>query len=110
VEDTDVPLSTIEQTFGSEVSELVWSVTGIGSTRAERNQSQYIKLIEYPKGVTLKLADRIANVQACINTNNTKLDMYRKEYPTFFQLLHEYGDPQMWEFLSELLNKKKPHY
>jgi (p)ppGpp synthase/HD superfamily hydrolase len=110
VEDTDVSLSTIEQTFGSDVSELVWAVTGIGFTRAERNLSQYIKLIQYTKGVTLKLADRIANVQACINMNNTKLGMYRKEHTTFFQLLHEYGDPQMWLFLSELLNKKKPQY
>ncbi|WP_051178330.1 HD domain-containing protein [Nocardia concava] len=81
LEDTDVTKTELEAAFGETVTELVWAVTGIGENRQERNGEIYRKIGLYPSAVIVKLADRIANVEASAGTRF--LPMYQAEYLEF---------------------------
>lgn len=99
IEDTGVTREEIAVRFGDEVAALVWAVTGEGATRHERNQSAYAKIRAYPPAAILKLADRIANVEAS-RTRPDKLQMYQREHAAFAEALHGLGDERMWRRLS----------
>lgn len=100
-EDTETKLKEIVELFGEDVAELVDAVTKV---KAENRKVS--ALLTYPKtrkvigGVTLKLADRIANVE-----NGGKLvEMYRKEYEDFRRALYSPGKNEaMWAHLDLLL-------
>ena len=109
LEDTKTTSDTLELVFGSTVTKLVWSVTGVGKNRKERNECAYDRMERHcPRAVILKLADRIANVEACAKTRDHRLEMYRKEYPGFKARLERLGklldeEPtvaKMWERLD----------
>ena len=95
VEDTSVTREEIESRFGADVAALVWAVTGTGATRPERNASAYAKIQAHPPAAILKLADRIANVEAS-RTVPTMLAKYRAEWDSFHGHLGALGDPRMW--------------
>ena len=111
VEDTDVTIDSIEASFGTPVAELVWAVTGVGSHRKERNQDAYRKILRRPRATILKLADRIANVEACAKSNLrielNLLDRYRDEYFDFRFWLYDPASTTstlpMWERLEKAL-------
>lgn len=103
IEDTDATRDEIASLFGAEVAELVWAVTGVGKNRKERNANAYTKLRAHPPAVVLKLADRIANVEASADVPE-KLAMYRKEWPAFRDALQGHGMPMLWERLRTALN------
>jgi (p)ppGpp synthase/HD superfamily hydrolase len=70
-----------------------------GATRKERKLKTYQKTKTDPIAVILKLADRIANVEA-----GGKIDMYKKEHADF--AFHLGGTPsteEMWKHLNGLL-------
>lgn len=67
-EDTQTSRFVLQGRFGRDVEDLVWAVTGTGANRAERVASAYQKIATCPGAATLKLADRIANVEACLQT------------------------------------------
>lgn len=102
VEDTSTTREEIEVRFGADVASLVWAVTGVGKNRKERNANAYEKIRAYPLAATLKLADRIANVEASANVPD-KLAMYRKEWPSFRDALAGNGHPALWERLRKAL-------
>jgi (p)ppGpp synthase/HD superfamily hydrolase len=102
VEDTSATREDVAARFGDDVAELVWAVTGVGGNRKERNENAYTKIRAYPQAATLKLADRIANVEASANVPD-KLAMYRKEWPAFRQALAGLGMPPLWERLEKAL-------
>lgn len=106
VEDTYVTLAEIEENFGTRVAYLVEGVTNEeGQTRKERMSKTYPKIKEDPDRITLKLADRIANVEHCIETNSDLFDMYKSEYPQFRAELYMDGPHQaMWRHLDFLLD------
>ncbi|MEU1204895.1 HD domain-containing protein [Nocardia sp. NPDC005825] len=106
LEDTAVTRVELEAAFGAGVAELVWAVTGIGATRAERNQDIYAKIADCPSAVILKLADRIANVEASAGTR--WFAMYAAEQPAFRAHLGSILDTekavgQMWTRLEGAL-------
>jgi hypothetical protein len=89
VEDTRVTRASIEEQFGGRVGKLVWSVTGEGKTRRERNEDAYAKMVEHPDSIILKLADRIANARASKQTSPDDLFlMYKSEHEAFKGRLH----------------------
>jgi len=103
VEDTDCTLREIEENFGAEVAHLVDAVTDrTGKNREESHRNTYPRLREFGRdAVSLKLADRIANVES-----GGKLDEYRREYPYFKEALFVEGEQdKMWLHLDELLTK-----
>lgn len=105
VEDTGVSIEDIVASFGPRVGELVWAVSSEpGKNRKERNAATYPKTRATKGGVTLKLADRIANVEHSLHGDGRLLGMYKKEHPVFREALYEKGvADKMWVHLDELL-------
>lgn len=106
VEDTELTILSVQAEFGADVASLVYAVTTEpGKNRKERNAKTYPKIKAIKEAVYLKLADRIANVQASIESNPQKLKMYQKEFPDFQKALKQPGvADRMWCLLEELLS------
>lgn len=108
LEDTEVTAGELAELFGEEVTQIVVRVTDFpAKNRKERHQLTYPQLAKNHKAVTLKLADRIANVirarELSGNTNSSRLfDMYKKEYPYFRETLYnnKLNHIKMWNFLD----------
>ncbi|MEL7338967.1 MAG: HD domain-containing protein [Bacteroidota bacterium] len=114
LEDTFVTLESLEEDFGVAVAGLVYcvtndpvpdSVTDKAERRALKFKGVYEKLKSNWKALVVKLCDRIANVESCLNYRLTKdrqkafdkLEMYVNEYECFRAHLF---DPQMSETKS----------
>lgn len=86
IEDTHVTCADLIVEFNPALADIVWSVTGVGNNRRERNASIYAKLRAAggPLEVSLKVADRIANLEACYRYDQPKLvEMYLRERDEF---------------------------
>ena len=105
VEDCGVALDDIEALAGPRVAALVDAVTdGPGEDRSERKAKPYRQIPRTPGAIAVKLADRIANVQASLETRPELVQMYAKEQPVFRERLHRPGEAdEMWRALEELL-------
>jgi (p)ppGpp synthase/HD superfamily hydrolase len=103
VEDTGTKLKEIAEMFGDDVAELVGAVTNEkGENRKIRAALTYPKIRKTPRAVTLKLADRIANVE----NGGKLLEMYAKEYEDFKRALYTPGEnEEMWARLDLLLGE-----
>lgn len=64
VEDCGVTVGDIRAAFGERVAAIVHAVSGEGSTRQERNAAIYSRIAACPEAAIVKVADRIANVEA----------------------------------------------
>ena len=104
LEDTTARYEDIETLFNGRVAGIVSAVTEPkGGNRAWRHEQTYPKIRLSADAVTVKLADRIANVECGGSLN----DMYRKEYSSFNRALHRDNDVEhivsMWAYLDTLL-------
>lgn len=103
LEDTDTSLKELLDWFIPEAVELVVTVTDQpGKNRAERHAATYPRIAANPKAVTLKLADRIANVRASVR-HGTHWGMYCQEYGGFKAALKGEHHGAMWAELDRLL-------
>jgi (p)ppGpp synthase/HD superfamily hydrolase len=102
VEDTQTMPTEVAERFGEEVAALVWAVTGVGHERKERNRAAYAKIRALPAAATLKLADRIANVEAS-RERPDKRALYQSEWEGFETALRGLGDERMWVRLRAAL-------
>jgi len=117
IEDTDVTYEEIEVQFGTEAAMMVAAVTtpsALGNRKA-RLKVLIENLTGYPAALPLKLADRIANVQHCWFSRNSKLFMYHREYPRFRGGLRplsvdreEAKELEMWDKLDEMMGWWEP--
>jgi len=105
VEDTAVPLSDIRDRFGDAVAAMVDAVTGIGATREERNARIYAGLRACPEAAAVKLADRIANVEAA-PAGSRHLARYRGEAGAFADVVRPHVPPAMWQRLDAALEAR----
>jgi len=105
LEDTTYQTATIEIGFGDVIANMVDLVTNpkVG-TRKEKHAFSYPRIAESTSATILKVADRIANVEAA-----GLFDMYVKEYPEFRKHLRgsrwltpELND--MWVHLDRLMD------
>jgi (p)ppGpp synthase/HD superfamily hydrolase len=111
IEDRLLTFEQVHREFGPRVSALVWSVTdGRIGNRAFRKAASYAKMQKVPKAILLKIADRIANVRACVKTENEKLlAMYQKEQAEFQKQLQQVSEKAypkcvpMWEHLQSVI-------
>jgi (p)ppGpp synthase/HD superfamily hydrolase len=103
VEDTRTTQDEVAAKFGAEVAALVWAVTGVGDDRKARNLAAYAKMRALPAAVTLKLADRIANVEASVRSSPEMLAKYRAEWPAFSAALDGLGPDVLWQRLRTAL-------
>jgi (p)ppGpp synthase/HD superfamily hydrolase len=110
LEDTVLQKSHLEYHFGLDVTDLVYRVTDEpGKTRKEKKMATYPKIKESYWATVLKLADRIANVEAAtkMKTDGQKslFKMYQKEYADFRSCLYsDTGPEEMWKHLDKLLS------
>ena len=102
VEDTNTTLAEVEGMFGPRVAALVWAVTNEpGPNRRARHALTYPKIRAQRGATLLKLADRIANVEA----GGKLVEMYCKEYVDFTKGLRVWGEfPEFWAHLGNLLS------
>lgn len=120
IEDTDTTYFTIDQQFGNRVANLVDAVTKAQDpdlTRKEANAITYPKIRHFAGAITLKLADRIANVENCVSHDRVGripgrlFKMYFKERDTFEAELRgrcageSYINLAMWDRLDSLYKK-----
>lgn len=78
--------------------------TGKGRTRRERADKIYYQGIsEYKHCTFIKLSDRIANVTFSITEKSSMANMYKKEYPFFYENLYDERFQEMWDHLNKLL-------
>jgi (p)ppGpp synthase/HD superfamily hydrolase len=109
IEDTQVTRSEISQQFNHRVASLVWAVTNpVGGNRAWRASKVYPKIINTPYALILKLADRIANVEASVETKSGLINMYAKEWDAFqskYRIKGEHDD--MWKYIDRLIRENR---
>lgn len=101
VEDTAMTIPVVEALFGERVAKMVDACTGVGKNRKERNQSIYNKIAAYPNAAFIKVADRIANLEAAGPKHKA---MYRKEKDAFFENVAKYVGPEMQSRLEAAYN------
>jgi len=112
IEDTEFTLKEVENMFGKEIANIVWSVTNEPSAnRKEKLQKTYFKLKQNSQAILLKLADRISNTEQSIaffNQDNGKmLKKYKQEHPEFKKNLYDPSCTEskpMWEHLDKILS------
>lgn len=109
LEDTKVTYVELVQEFGPHIARLVEAVTNKpGKNRAARHAATYPALRDNPSALALKLCDRLANTQACLelaerhdHRSTSLLKMYAKEYDAFRALLHRDSEWQvLWTALD----------
>lgn len=113
VEDTEAPASDLRAALGSDlVVDWVVAVSDApGETRKARKAQTYARIRKAGRGAALvKLADRIANVEASLEgatESPEKLRMYREEWQGFRDALRpktpSSAEAAMWSRLDELL-------
>ena len=107
VEDTSLTLAAVAAAVGDEVAAIVAAVTDeLGATRAERKPRTLAKLSQAsPEARAVKLADRIANLEAAQSSGRADLlAMYRGEHGALRQALQREGESVgQWALVDELI-------
>ena len=113
VEDTAITLDELRTEFGDVVACCVALLTDEpGESRKERKAKTYAKLAqvgpELELALTVKAADRLANVRACIADGKAELlSVYRREHPAFRSAAYRPGRcERLWQELDTLLSAK----
>jgi (p)ppGpp synthase/HD superfamily hydrolase len=117
IEDTSVTRSQISRKFNHRVAGMVYAVTNPqGGNRKWRASKVYPKITRTPHALTLKLADRVANVESCVENKSGLINMYKKEWKDFKSKYRNYADPaqpwykpgeheDMWKALDKMLRR-----
>lgn len=118
IEDTSATKEEIEEKFGNRVAELVFAVTNEkGENRKERHAKTYPKIRCTEDAITVKLADRIANIEQSISHDRYGrppqkiFSMYVREWESFKAELRDRCDGEgpvnalMWAYLDELMKE-----
>jgi (p)ppGpp synthase/HD superfamily hydrolase len=115
LEDTNTSWDVIAERVSPRVAVLVEAVTGRGTSRRNRLNDIAEKIerlpdLEREQATAIKLADRIANVEACWATRDKRLFMYEREYTSFQRLLrketHGAVVQVLWDILERHLKKR----
>jgi (p)ppGpp synthase/HD superfamily hydrolase len=104
LEDTGATYEEVEMYFGDRVAKMVSALTEPkGGNRKWRHEQTYPRIRVNQDAIIVKLADRIANVEA----NGDKVGMYKKEHADFKKEVLNYCDTvvgkEMIGYLDELL-------
>lgn len=104
VEDTVTTLDDIERNFGSKVAQLVDAVSG-GGDRGGHITSIYRKIAVHPVAAIVKLADRIANIEAC-ESGDKHARRYAREHESFAAVIRPHVLQAMWKRYEEAIRAK----
>lgn len=109
VEDTQCTTEDLLDLFGQDVARAVNVMTDGPGSRAERKARSHRRLAELDPQVpwkraalVVKVADRLANVQACLDAGDARFYMYREEHVAFTAAVHRDGlCDGLWEQLDQ---------
>ncbi len=105
LEDTPATYEMLVSEFGKETADIVWAVTSEpGGNRADRFRKTALKIQSNKKALIVKLADRIANTEASLQSNPKLYKMYLKEFPLFKELLYDQQDVELMPVWNRLEN------
>jgi hypothetical protein len=86
----------------------VWAVTTEpGGNRVDRFRKTALKIQSNKKALIVKLADRIANTEASLQSNPKLYKMYVKEFPLFKELLYNPQDVELMPLWNRLESSNK---
>jgi (p)ppGpp synthase/HD superfamily hydrolase len=104
LEDTAVDVSTVRERFGDTIADIVELVTdAAGEDQEQRHRNTYPLMRANALAVFVKLCDRIANVEASLDTKPDSMSKYGREYPYFRDTLHRPGEyDRVWRYLDFL--------
>ena len=89
--------------FGKETADIVRAVTSEpGENRADRFRKTVLKIQSNKKALAVKLADRIANTEASLQSNPKLYKMYVKEFALFKELLYNPRDAELMPLWNRL--------
>jgi guanosine-3',5'-bis(diphosphate) 3'-pyrophosphohydrolase len=96
-EDTSVVMEQIRAAFGDRIGDMVWAVTGEGyGDRNSHSTSIYDKIQVCTDAAAIKLADRIANVEASKAGDKHSI-RYGREHERFASAIQPHVGQEMWE-------------
>ncbi|MEG4407217.1 HD domain-containing protein [Microcoleus sp. MON2_D5] len=108
LEDTPTTYEMLVSEFGKETADIVFAVTSEpGENRVDRFRKTAPKIQSNKKALIVKFADRIANIEASIQSNPKLYKMYVKEFPLFKQLLYNPQDIELMPMWNRLENPNK---
>jgi (p)ppGpp synthase/HD superfamily hydrolase len=94
LEDTSVTKAELQQQFGSNIANIVDLVSN-----RESKEATFQRIRASKSAVFVKLCDRLANVTA-----GAKINMYRKQHPTFKSILYKKGEfENLWKMIDKQL-------
>jgi (p)ppGpp synthase/HD superfamily hydrolase len=99
LEDTAVTFAELSDQFSPRVAELVWAVTAEGDVRPEKMAAIYRKIEACPDAALVKLADRIANVEAAPAGSTHRL-RYVGERAAFEKAIRRFVPAPAWDRLD----------
>lgn len=104
LEDTSVTPAAVRQRFGDAIADIVELVTDApGEEREQRHRRTYPLMRTNALAVFIKLCDRIANVEASLDTKPESMAKYEREYPYFRATLRRPGEyERVWRYLDFL--------
>lgn len=97
----DARMKIIGDRYGQTIHNLVWACTGqmhidgVKQNRKARNAEQYAKIAAFPPAAAVKIADRIANMEACALFKSTLGPMYLAEVEDFDANVGAHCPPEM---------------
>lgn len=107
VEDTPVTIGEIEHLFGGRVALLVAHLTVVGDDKAAKLRDCLAKVRQYPMAAPVRLADRLANVRACL-PGDRWARRYLAENDAFEAAVRPNVPPEGWTEYKLALNKLAP--
>ncbi len=87
IEDTELTYDEIEAKFGTEVADIIFACSGVGSNRKERTASILAKIAGFVKACVVKASDRIANAEEAKANKPGLYQMYKREMPAFIEVV-----------------------
>ena len=97
IEDTPCDYETLAAAyFDVEVIRLVKALTDGEGNRRTRMYARINRIQTNPDALLIKLADMLANVEACVRTGDRRLGMYRKEYPLWQKAMRQLVLDNKW--------------
>lgn len=106
IEDCRVTYNDVKKVLGEEVAELVYALTNEkGKSRKHRaNAKYYAGIRNTPRATFVKLCDRIANIEASIQSGSSMLKKYEQEQPHFYDSLKSFEEyEEMWALIDGLI-------
>lgn len=108
LEDTDTGQHDLIERFGLRVTHIVEGCTGRGFSRAEAMASIYQKVATNGNAAVVKLADRIANVEAA-ERGSRHAERYLSEHRAFSEALKPYVPSHFWDRYVTAISDKIAH-